>query len=91
MHTANLLEVLEVACKKLTPKNLGGVKVRADTNFVDLLDSNPWLKSTRLVVKPDMLFGKRGKHDLVRLQQDLGLINAATMMCAISLLGDLHV
>lgn len=41
--------------------------MRADTNFVDLLDSNPWLKSTRLVVKPDMLFGKRGKHDLVRL------------------------
>ncbi len=59
--------VLKVACKKLMLKSLGGLKVRADTNFVDLLDSNPWLKSTRLVVKPDMLFGKRGKHDLVRL------------------------
>ena len=40
--------------------------MRADTNFVELLDANPWLKTTRLVVKPDMLFGKRGKHDLVR-------------------------
>ena len=25
------------------------------------------MKSTKLVVKPDMLFGKRGKHDLVGL------------------------
>lgn len=40
--------------------------MQADTNFVELLDANPWLKTTRLVVKPDMLFGKRGKHDLVR-------------------------
>ena len=40
--------------------------MRADTSFVELLDVNPWLKTTRLVVKPDMLFGKRGKHDLAR-------------------------
>lgn len=45
-------------------------QVRADTNFVELLDANPWLKSTKLVVKPDMLFGKRGKHDLVGLNLD---------------------
>jgi ATP citrate (pro-S)-lyase len=37
---------------------------------VELLEANPWLKSTRLVVKPDMLFGKRGKHDLVGLNLD---------------------
>ncbi len=37
---------------------------------MDLLEANPWLKSTRLVVKPDMLFGKRGKHDLVGLNLD---------------------
>jgi succinyl-CoA synthetase beta subunit len=43
-----------------------GAQVRADTSFVELLDVNPWLKTTRLVVKPDMLFGKRGKHDLAR-------------------------
>lgn len=36
------------------------LQVRADTNFVELLDANAWLKSTKLVVKPDMLFGKRG-------------------------------
>ncbi|CAK0761088.1 ATP-citrate synthase alpha chain protein 2 [Coccomyxa viridis] len=45
-------------------------QVRADTNFVELLDANPWMKSTKLVVKPDMLFGKRGKHDLVGLNLD---------------------
>ena len=31
---------------------------------------NEWLKNDRLVVKPDMLFGKRGKHGLVLLNAD---------------------
>ena len=51
-------------------------QVRADTNFVELLDANPWLKSTKLVVKPDMLFGKRGKHDLVGLNLDFSGVEA---------------
>ena len=32
--------------------------------------ANPWLSQRRLVVKPDCLFGKRGKHDLVGLNLD---------------------
>ena len=44
---------------------LNAAQVRNTTNFQELVDENPWLKDTRLVVKPDMLFGKRGKHDLV--------------------------
>lgn len=44
---------------------LNVAQVRQNTNFVELLDNNPWMKQTKLVVKPDMLFGKRGKHDLV--------------------------
>lgn len=52
------------------------LQVRADTNFVELLDANPWLKSTKLVVKPDMLFGKRGKHDLVGLNLDFSGVEA---------------
>ena len=52
------------------------LQVRADTNFVELLDANPWLKSTKLVVKPDMLFGKRGKHDLVGLNLDFAGVEA---------------
>jgi ATP citrate (pro-S)-lyase len=46
---------------------LNVLQARADTNFVDALDANEWLKTTKLVVKPDMLFGQRGKHDLVGL------------------------
>lgn len=52
------------------------LQVRADTNFVELLDANPWLKTTKLVVKPDMLFGKRGKHDLVGLNLDFAGVEA---------------
>ena len=44
---------------------LNAAQVRQTTNFQELLDNNPWLQNTKLVVKPDMLFGKRGKHDLV--------------------------
>ncbi len=43
---------------------------------MELLDANPWLKTTKLVVKPDMLFGKRGKHDLVGLNLDFPGVEA---------------
>ena len=46
---------------------LNVAQVRQDTDFVKLLEENQWMKQTKLVVKPDMLFGKRGKHDLVRV------------------------
>lgn len=42
-------------------------QVKTDTNFVALLEENPWLNKTKVVVKPDMLFGQRGKNDLVGL------------------------
>ncbi len=41
------------------------------TDFAELTNQEPWLSSTRLVVKPDMLFGKRGKRGLVALNLDL--------------------
>lgn len=44
--------------------------VGPDTDLEDLVSSNPWLKTSRLVVKPDQLFGKRGKHGLVLLDSD---------------------
>ena len=43
-------------------------QVTKETDFAELLDANPWMRETKLVVKPDMLFGKRGKHDLVGLK-----------------------
>uniref|UniRef100_A0A383VJY3 ATP citrate synthase n=1 Tax=Tetradesmus obliquus TaxID=3088 RepID=A0A383VJY3_TETOB len=42
-------------------------QVKADTNFIELLEQHAWLNQTKLVVKPDMLFGQRGKNDLVGL------------------------
>ena len=46
-------------------------KVTADTDWDALAAANPWLSTTPLAVKPDMLFGQRGKHDLVGLRLDL--------------------
>jgi ATP citrate (pro-S)-lyase len=42
-------------------------QVKENTNFIELLEQHPWLNQTKLVVKPDMLFGQRGKNDLVGL------------------------
>lgn len=41
------------------------------TDFTELTNQESWLSSTKLVVKPDMLFGKRGKSGLVALKLDL--------------------
>ncbi|XP_051146131.1 ATP-citrate synthase alpha chain protein 1 [Andrographis paniculata] len=46
-------------------------QVNESTDFNELVNKEPWLSSTRLVVKPDMLFGKRGKSGLVALNLDL--------------------
>ncbi|KAK2078898.1 hypothetical protein QBZ16_002588 [Prototheca wickerhamii] len=49
-------------------------QVKKDTNFGELVGEHPWLTQVQavpLVVKPDCLFGKRGKHDLVGLKLDL--------------------
>lgn len=41
------------------------VLVTPDTDLATLGDEHPWLAETRLVVKPDQLVGKRGKHGLL--------------------------
>ncbi|KAH9306002.1 hypothetical protein KI387_010406, partial [Taxus chinensis] len=46
-------------------------QVTGSTNLNELADNEPWLSASRLVVKPDMLFGKRGKSGLVALNLDL--------------------
>lgn len=42
-------------------------KENPDAFYKSLLEAQPWLATTKLVVKPDMLFGKRGKNNLVLL------------------------
>lgn len=41
--------------------------VGPDTNLDQLAKENSWLTKDKLVVKPDQLFGKRGKHGLLGL------------------------
>ncbi|KAH9733988.1 ATP-citrate synthase alpha chain protein 2 [Citrus sinensis] len=49
-------------------------QVTESTDFTELTNKEPWLSSSRLVVKPDMLFGKRGKSGLVALNLDLAQV-----------------
>jgi ATP-citrate lyase beta-subunit len=43
------------------------VLIDLQTNMDELAKQNPWLKTEKLVVKPDQLIGKRGKHNLILL------------------------
>jgi len=52
-------------------KRLGSVMITDATNFRHFRQETPEFSNTDLVVKPDMLFGKRGKHNLVLVKKDL--------------------
>eukprot|EP00252_Welwitschia_mirabilis_P013184 TRINITY_DN29103_c0_g1_i1.p1 TRINITY_DN29103_c0_g1~~TRINITY_DN29103_c0_g1_i1.p1 ORF type:complete len:424 (+),score=116.37 TRINITY_DN29103_c0_g1_i1:461-1732(+) len=54
-----------------TQLDIKSAQVTQSTDFNELVDKEPWLSSNKLVVKPDMLFGKRGKSGLVALNLDL--------------------
>ena len=43
------------------------VLVGPDTDLNELPKKHNWLKKEKLVAKPDQLFGKRGKHGLIKL------------------------
>jgi ATP-citrate lyase beta-subunit len=43
------------------------VLVDPQTSMDELAKQNPWMKQEKLVVKPDQLIGKRGKHKLILL------------------------
>jgi len=50
--------------------------VTADTNWQQLTADHLWLATERLVVKPDQLFGKRGKHGLLGVDLTLDEVRA---------------
>jgi ATP-citrate lyase beta-subunit len=52
------------------------VLVSSETDWDELVELNPWLKSEKLVAKPDQLFGKRGKHGLVLVNKDFAETSA---------------
>ena len=41
--------------------------VDPETNMDALAKKHPWIKKEKLVIKPDQLFGKRGKHGLIKI------------------------
>lgn len=41
-----------------------------ETNWEDLVQQNPWLKTEKLVVKPDQLIKRRGKLGLIKVNTD---------------------
>ncbi|MFX1497857.1 MAG: ATP citrate lyase citrate-binding domain-containing protein [Promethearchaeota archaeon] len=43
------------------------VLIDCDTDIDKAISENPWLKTEKLVAKPDQLFGKRGKANLILL------------------------
>jgi len=67
-------KIREYDAKRLIAKHLGlqirSAQITPDTDLEKLAKDNSWLLGERLVVKPDMLFGKRGKHKLVLLDAD---------------------
>jgi len=70
--------LLKEHLKRLTglQVDIKSAQVTESTDFNELADREPWLSSSRLVVKPDMLFGKRGKSGLVALNLDLAQVIA---------------
>ena len=44
--------------------------ITPDTDWNKLVTENPWLKTDKLAAKPDQLFGKRGKANLLLLDAD---------------------
>lgn len=47
------------------------VPIDENTNWVDAVAENPWLKTEKLVVKPDQLIKRRGKLGLIKVNADL--------------------
>ncbi|KAM1065740.1 hypothetical protein ACFX13_021557 [Malus domestica] len=53
---------------------LKSAQITETTDVSELLEKESWLSSSKLVVKPDMLFGKRGKSGLVALNLDFAQV-----------------
>ncbi|XP_047364838.1 ATP-citrate synthase isoform X2 [Vespa velutina] len=48
--------------------------VTEKTNWTDLVVDHPWLKTEKLVVKPDQLIKRRGKLGLIKVNVDLNTV-----------------
>lgn len=50
------------------------VSITENTNWIDIVNEYPWLKTERLVVKPDQLIKRRGKLGLIKVNADLSTV-----------------
>ena len=48
--------------------------INSNTDINKLIHEHPWIKSDKVVVKPDQLFGKRGKAKLILLDADFNQV-----------------
>ncbi|MEA1993267.1 MAG: ATP citrate lyase citrate-binding domain-containing protein [Euryarchaeota archaeon] len=52
------------------------VLIGPKTDMNKVVEENPWLKKEKLVAKPDQLFGKRGKNDLLYVNKSWDEVNS---------------
>lgn len=52
------------------------VLVGPETDLAALPAGHPWLKTAKLVAKPDQLFGKRGKNNLLYIDKSFAEVKA---------------
>ncbi|CAH1155490.1 unnamed protein product [Phaedon cochleariae] len=75
--------IREATGKNIINKHLPGTtaaaqcrfaSVDSETKFAELVANNPWLKTEKLVVKPDQLIKRRGKLGLIAVNKDLEFV-----------------
>lgn len=59
----------ETICKDITTKQRGFL-IDSKTDVTKLASKNPWLRIVPLVIKPDQLFGGRGKNKLIWINKN---------------------
>ncbi len=69
----------EYDAKRILAENIGGIHVQnllvaPNTNLNSLPQEHSWLLTTKLIVKPDQLFGKRKQLGLVLVNADFGQV-----------------
>ncbi|XP_072748775.1 ATP-citrate synthase [Anoplolepis gracilipes] len=50
------------------------VPITENTNWIDVANEYPWIKTEKLVVKPDQLIKRRGKLGLIKVNADLSTV-----------------
>jgi ATP citrate (pro-S)-lyase len=60
-HGKQLLRKYLAEFGKINLEHVLSALVTPTTDWAKLKTDNPWLLSTKLIAKPDMLFGKRGR------------------------------